>query len=450
MSRLHRIAAVALAGLVALVVAACGGDDTQQTGGKVTLTYGLWDTNQAPVYQKCADLFQERNPNIKIKIVTQNWGDYWAGLARGFVAETAPDVFTDHLSKYPQFAQSEVVEPVSTRGVNMDQYLPGLADLWQAPDGKQYGFPKDWDTVAIVANLDMLADARITKEQLDNATWNPKDGGSFQQIAAKLSVDKSGKHGDEPGFDPANVKVYGLALDPGSLTYGQTTWAGFAASTGFKLLNKNPWGTQYKYDDPRFAETIGWWRTMIEKGYMPSVENARTLGQTAAFQSKGAAMTIDGSWTIGTYSTTKGVKVGFSPQPKGPEGSWSLYNGLADGIWVGSKHKPEARQWVSFLASPDCQKIVGQEAVVFPAIKSEVPKAVAKHKKDGVDVRAFTSYIESRHTVLFPITDKAPQINLIVQPTLEKILIGSEKDPAKALKDMNSQVNNLLEFAGDQ
>ena len=189
---------------------------------------------------------------------------------------------------------------------------------------------------------------------------------------------------------------------------------------------------------------------MIEKGYMPSVENARTLGQTAAFQSKGAAMTIDGSWTIGTYSTTKGIKVGFSPQPKGPEGSWSLYNGLADGIWVGSKHKPEARQWVSFLASPDCQKIVGTEAVVFPAIKQAVPLAVASHKKRGVDVRAFTSYIDSGNTVLFPITDKAPQINLIVQPTLEKILIGSEKDPAKAIKDMNTQVNNLLEFSGDQ
>jgi multiple sugar transport system substrate-binding protein len=122
-----------------------------------------------------------------------------------------------------------------------------------------------------------------------------------------------------------------------------------------------------------------------------------------------------------------------------------MYNGLADGIWVGSKHKPEARKWVRFMGSKACQSIVAREAVVFPAIASEVPTAVAKHKKDGVDVSAFTSYIESKRTVLYPITAKAPQINLIVQPTIEKILIGDE-DPADALEEMNEQVNNVLEF----
>jgi multiple sugar transport system substrate-binding protein len=83
--------------------------------------------------------------------------------------------------------------------------------------------------------------------------------------------------------------------------------------------------------------------------------------------------------------------------------------------------------------------------VVFPAIASEVPKAVAKHKKEGVDVSAFTSYIKAKKTVLYPITEKAPQINLIVQPTIEKILIGSE-DTGSTLADMNEQVNNILEF----
>jgi multiple sugar transport system substrate-binding protein len=437
--------------IVALLAAGCGGSSTgaRTADGKVLLRYQLWDTNQKPVYQKCADKFEQANPNIKIQIENKNWGDYWSGLARGFIAETAPDVFTDHLGKYPQFAQSQVIEPVSTRGVNMDQYLPGLAKLWQSPDGKQYGLPKDWDTVALIVNEDMLAKAGVTKSQLDGATWNPSDGGSFQQLIAKLTVDTAGKRGDQPGFNPKSVKVYGLGFDPGSLTYGQTTWAGFAASLGFKLLDKNPWGTKYHYDDPAFVQTFTWWRNMIRKGYMPSLEQARTLGQQAAFQSGKAALAIDGDWTIGTYSATEGVKVGYSPQPKGPEGSWSMYNGLADAIWVGSKHKPEARKWVSFLGSQQCQSIVGTAAVVFPAIQSEVQKAVDVHKKNGIDVSAFTSYIDSGHTVLYPITDKAPQINLIVQPTLEEFLNGDD-DAATVFKKMNSQVNNQLEFAADK
>jgi multiple sugar transport system substrate-binding protein len=440
-SRIITLCALACAALVA----GCGGGDDSSAGGKVVLRYGLWDSNQTPVYQKCADAFQKQNPNIKIVMDQKNWNDYWGGLSRGFIADTAPDVFTDHLAKYPQFATSEVIEPISTNGVDMNQYLPGLARLWKTPSGKQYGLPKDWDTVAIVANLDMLKAAGLTKEQLDNATWNPKDGGTFQQIVAKLSVDKNGKRGDEPGFDPKNVKTYGLALDAGGFTYGQTTWAGFARSLGFQLLNKNPWGTHYNYDDPRFIQTIAWWRHMIEKGYMPTVAQARTLGALAAVQAGSAALNIDGDWTVSAYTSNKDQHIGFSPQPRGPEGSWSMYNGLADGIWVGSKHKPEARKWVAFLGSKQCQSIVGSEAVVFPAIASEVPKAVAKHKKDGVDVSAFTSYIKDKHTILYPITEKAAQINLVVQPTIENILIGSE-DAEEALPKMNDQVNNLLKF----
>jgi len=293
----------------------------------------------------------------------------------------------------------------------------------------------------------MLDKAGVTKQQLDSATWNPDDGGSFQQIAAKLSVDKNGRRGDEPGFDPRNVAVYGLGFDPGGLTYGQTTWAGFAASLGFELLDKNPWGTKYRYDNPAFAKTITWWRTMMRKGYLPTLEQARTLGQSGAFQSGKIALGIDGDWMVGTYSSTKGINVTYAPQPAGPKGSWSMYNGLADAIWVGSKHKPEAVKWVNFLASKDCQSIVGTEAVVFPAIKSEVPNAVATHKKEGRDV--FTSYIASGNTVLYPITDKAPQINLIVQPTLEKFLNGN-MEAGPLVKDMTEQVNNQLKFAGEQ
>ena len=432
----------ALAALAAL--AGCGGG-AAATGGPVTIRYGLWDSNQTPVYQKCANRFQQQNPGIRISIQTQNWNDYWSGLARGFIGETAPDVFTDHLAKYPQFAESQVIEPVNTRAVDMSQYLPGLAKLWQTPSGKQYGFPKDWDTVAVVANENMLAKAGLTLQQLGSATWNPTDGGTFQKIAARLSIDAAGRRGDQPGFDPKHVAVYGLGFDSGGLTYGQTTWAGFAASLGFRLLNKDPWGTHYNYDDPRFAQTIDWWRTMIRKGYMPSLTETRTLGQTAMFQGGKAALAIDGDWTIGTYSATKGVKVGYAPQPAGPKGSWSMFNGLADAIWVGSKHKPQARKWVDFLASPACQSIVGTQAVVFPAIGSEVPKAVATHAKAGVDVSAFTSYVKAGHTILYPITAQAPQINLIVQPTLEEFLNGND-DAQSVVKKMNQQVNDQLKY----
>ena len=241
----------------------------------------------------------------------------------------------------------------------------------------------------------MLKDAGITKEQLDNATWNPKDGGTFEQIAAKLSVDKNGKRGDEPGFDPANVKTYGLALDAGGFTYGQTTWAGFARSLGFQLLNKNPWGTKYNYDDPRFIQTIAWWRHMIEKGYMPSVAQARTLGALAAVQAGSAAMNIDGDWTVSAYTADQGPSQSASRRSRAARraaGACTTASPTASGSGPstsprrasGSRSSAASSARASSAARPWCSR----------RSRREVPKAVAKHKKDGVDVSAFTSYVK--------------------------------------------------------
>ena len=57
---------------------------------------------------------------------------------------------------------------------------------------------------------------------------------------------------------------------------------------------------------------------------------------------------------------------------------------------------------MKFLASPECQNIVGNAAVVFPAIPEATDRAVATHKKNGVDVSAFTSYLEDEAHVPVP------------------------------------------------
>jgi multiple sugar transport system substrate-binding protein len=83
-----------------------------------------------------------------------------------------------------------------------------------------------------------------------------------------------------------------------------------------------------------------------------------------------------------------------------------MFNGLADSIYVGTKHQEEAWEWVKFLASPACENIVGEHAVVFPAIQSGVEKALEAHKKKGLDVSAFTKEaLDPNGTFLFPVAD---------------------------------------------
>ena len=73
------------------------------------INYWLWDNNQLPSYRACADAFEKQNPDIKIKITQTGWFDYWTALNTAFVSGTAPDVFWNHLSRYPDFAQNNLL-----------------------------------------------------------------------------------------------------------------------------------------------------------------------------------------------------------------------------------------------------------------------------------------------------------------------------------------------------
>ncbi len=310
----------------------------------VTIRYWLWDNNQLPAYTECASQFMESNPDITVEIEQLGWGDYWEGIQSGFITGDAPDVFTNHLAKYPEFVALEQlvdIQPLVERdSVPTDIYYPGLADLW-VKNGARYGLPKDWDTVAVIYNANMLEAAGIDPAVMDDWTWNPEDGGTFEQVVAQLTLDANGNNGLSPDFDKDNVVQYGFADDwPTAAGYGQTSFSVFTASTGW-TYNNGLWGNEYYYDDPRFTQSIQSLADLwLKKGYAPKFEDLSGLGYFAMFQAGKVALTTDGSWMIGSYLGSE-FPVGFGRLPIGPEGRKSMFNGLADSIWVGSKHKEE-------------------------------------------------------------------------------------------------------------
>src|SRR4051812_22318033 len=169
-----------------VLTAACSGGAAGGGGGGTngTIEYWLWDSAQQPGYQKCADEFQKQNPGLSIHISQYGWDTYWSKLTAGFIADTAPDVFTDHLSKYAQYVDLKVLRPLddlaATRDVQDSDYQPGLAQLWKGQDGKRYGTPKDWDTIAMFYSTDALKAAGVDPAQLRDLSWNPRDGGTFE------------------------------------------------------------------------------------------------------------------------------------------------------------------------------------------------------------------------------------------------------------------------------
>src|ERR1700732_1219038 len=122
------------------------------------ITYGLEHNNQLPAYQACAAVFEKQNPDIKVKVTQTGWVDYLEALNTALVSGTATDVTTDHLARYPEFIQNNLLvdlTPLIARDkVPTNIYLGDLVKVW-GRNGKQYGLPKDWDTIGLVYNKAM-------------------------------------------------------------------------------------------------------------------------------------------------------------------------------------------------------------------------------------------------------------------------------------------------------
>ncbi len=442
--RLRTTAAATVALALSLVTGCAQG--TGSSGD--TVTYWLWDTNQLPAYQACAKDFEQRNPGLDVKITQMGWDDYWTKLTASFIAGTQPDVFTDHIQKFGQFADLKVLEPLDDLGIEDSAYQPGLAATWRGEDGHRYGVPKDWDTVALFYDEKMAKDAGLSAEELNGLSWNPEDGGTFEKAIARLTVDDKGRRGDEPGFDKDNVEVYGLATNGGGDGDGQTTWSHFAASAGWTYTDKERWGTEYRYDDDTFQAVIEWYFGLADKGYMAPLTDYSVSNQANAQVAAGTAATaFDGAWMLSTYDGFEDVDFGTAVTPAGPTGKRAtMMNGLADSVTKDARNKPGALKWVKYLASEECQRTVGRHGIVFPATPEGTEAAVAAYGKRGIDVSSFTRPVDDEKEFLtfsYPITDYAADVQALMRPAMQDVYGGGA--PVSSLDETNDQINLILD-----
>ena len=422
----------------------------------VHLTYTLWDPHEEVGYKQSIAVFEKAHPNIQVSVDQIAYSAYQTKLQEEFASGTGPDLFwinTPWLSTWIKDGYMVNLAPyIKKWGVNLSIYYPSLVAL-HSYKGAIYGLPKDWDTIAFYYNENYMAAHHLTVPT--NWTWNPTNGGTFLKFLEEATTDSNGTNATSSSFNPSNVKTYAVDV----ANSAQIGFENFWQMDGCDIITA-AWATSVSFNTKACDQTTEFLNQLMYK-YHVAVPGTQ-LGTNATdpssedqalFADGKIAMLMAGDWYTNPVYELVGTKfkIGVAELPAGPDGRWSVFNGLIDGVNPHSPHLAQALQLEQWLGSAASQKIMGSGGYIWPAIKSLDPLFVAYWKAHGINVEPFLAEAEgAAKLVNWPNTPGMNQGLTDMGTTMGPIWLGSQSlsSVTSILSRSAALANHDLQAAG--
>ena len=334
---LKRIAVLFLCLICAgsFVFAAGGGQQGgSSAGGKTTLDFWSWRTEDVDAYEGLFKVFTQKNPNINVVHTAYRNTEYNGILAAALAGGSGPDVFMARsYGGMEAFAQSGYM-------VALDDLMPELKAFNDAnrrgatsvTDGKLYGVPMASQTCTIFYNTEIYSKLGLKIP----VTWD--------EFIANMEACK--KAGIIPiGNGGKDSWVYETLL--GNIA------PNFYGANAFYDGVRN--GTK-TFEDPAFVAAI---QKLLElKPYMPDMVNAVSYDDgRAGFMNGTIAHFCGGSYDAGFFSAeTPSLKYDIFRPPVAKAGDTSYVSVYADGSYAmntATTKKDAALTLLKFFASKD-------------------------------------------------------------------------------------------------
>lgn len=290
--------------------------------------------------------FNAANPNIQAQFVAQS--DLPTSLNKALASGNPPDVFYVDSSNFLNLVQSGALAPIGDKIDDAKDFIPSLVDVFTT-NGQFYCPPKDFSTLALQINTDMMTAAGI---KAPPTTWD--------ELAADA---KAMTTNDVAGFvensDPARWLAW-LYQAGGSVT-----------DDGFTKMTIN---------SPEGEAALKYWTDLFINGYAKKAADVGAGWPGEAFEKGKAAMIAEGNWLIGDATkNAPNLKYISAPLPAGPKGQASMVFTVCYGVAAAGKNIDAATKFVNFLVSPDSMKSFTETVGVMPARQSLAAGWLAKY-----------------------------------------------------------------------
>lgn len=389
-----KLLSTALAGIMVMSLAACGGGGGNSGGGSAdggdaaggassggdkggTITVAIWDNGQkAGLDQIIADYTAATGNKAEIQVIT--WDQYWTLLEAGASGGDMPDVFWMHSNEVQKYMENDILMDLTDRiasseKLEMDKFPEDIKNLYSW-NGKTYAIPKDVDTIALFYNKTMFDEAGLSYPD-DSWTWD-----DFYDAAVKLTKEDGSQ--------------YGTAMNPSN---EQDGWMNIIYSMGGKVLTDDKKASGF--DDPNTIKAMEFVQKLVDNVMPPATVMAET-GTDVLLGSGKIAMLSQGSWMVPQFKEHEYISANcdVAVLPKDPTtgNRVSLYNGLSWAVSAKTKNPDAAWQLVEWFGTKDMQLKQAQLGVTMAAYDG-----VSDEWKNNTDKFDLQPFLDMRENIVF-------------------------------------------------
>lgn len=243
----------------------------------VTITYACFSASgaQEETLKKMIDVFESKNPGIKVDVQLTGYSDYFVSLATKVGGGNAPDVFEMNMENYLAYMLRGACADLTDLGIAKENYSEGTLSA-VSNDGKLYAVPMSFSTCVLFYNKALFDQAGV-EYPADSWTWQDI------QTAAEKIVAAGGED------------VWGI-YQP--VSYHELYKS--IATNGGSLLNSD--FSAFTVNSPENVEVLDAMLNRFRTHVMPTTEEMAGRGDWDLFTEGKLGMIVTGIWGFPTFA----------------------------------------------------------------------------------------------------------------------------------------------------
>lgn len=419
------------AGLPALLLDGCSRSPSPARRGSAPLAKGgivldFWNGFTGPdgkTMEKMVRRFQERNPDVGVRMQIIPWGTYYDKLTLSLAYGGAPDVFVLHAARLPEFASFGTLRPLGDLYAASQPPLTA-ADFapvaWRATfyKGRQHALPLDVHPLGLYYNARLFREAGIVKA--DGSARPPRNWDEFLVAAGRLTRDLDGDgRPDQWGFVFTNQR---------------TNWLTFAGQFGGGILT--PDGSTCVMDSPQSLAAIRHMHELIYSDHVaPPPEG---VDAWLAFRQGKVAMALEGIYMLASLQEQKGLSFAGAPVPQfGPKPAvWGGSHLLCQPAGITAERARAAWRLMRFLSD---DSLLWAEGGQIPTRRSVLRSPQFAALPVQSQFARQLPYVQYE-----PLVPKLNALYPFVDPAIEAVLLNLQT-PEQAMRDACRRLHQVLQ-----